>query len=196
MVEAEKKALQESYAQAGIKFVFSQTAHVKPIDIPGFLRPSYNPYRDGLPPLSPQERTLLAHTTTLRAPDEITIIYVNFSALKVGQKDFHMSGMAKVDKTYGPDGKKYANQTIVSIMKKCKYTASHEVLHVLLDALHPDDYPVEFANPRMLWSQRDLKDEDHGILGNKRITKLPTSPPRAGQAVGAKASPFAKDLNK
>jgi len=225
-VLANIKTMQESYAQCGIKIVYSQPEIIDPRDISqelGFA--SWANWRifyyydgvlesNGLPRqpnnLTSMEKDLFSFIRTGRSgkkicqDDEIALIYVeNFSGNR-------FNGLAYIEQLVKAGGysdyKTYANNIVMAANVR-KFTAPHELLHILLDAVHypePDDYAWENRHPRMLWyiqrqgiGIRDSSPDDTGsFLSRKRITKNnhnANKPTQDSQSARAKKSPFAKN---
>jgi hypothetical protein len=101
-----------------------------------------------------------------RAPDEISIIYVNYTTTHSTGGDNGPAGISYIPKLYSPA--KHANHIIISSSKRKMFTAPHELLHILMNAEH-SDYLTEYEHKRMIFHHTDP--ETAGIEGRKRISK-------------------------
>ena len=189
-VAEEMKTLRETFAQCGIKIVDAAPVQIDEDDIPDFgltvgISTNSNPAS-----LTTEEQNLFTYiaTNNLRGADEITFIYVNYLTQNTFPYPHATAGQAYIEKLALTPKATNANHIIISADDKEKFVASHELLHILLDATHPtgpNDYPTEFAHPRMTWSGGP---DNAGFSSRKRVTKH-----TAGQqAVKTKQSKFAK----
>jgi hypothetical protein len=95
-----------------------------------------------------------------RQAGEIRCIYVN------RMKNFNRGGLTFRDADFQATPK-YAGTIWIETDSKTTYVPPHEMMHVLLNAVH-DDYQIDYANKRTTW--RNFYPEE-GIYGSKRIHK-------------------------
>ncbi len=186
-VEADLKSIRETFAQAGIKVVSNPTiVEFNESDAGIDLSPTGFDYLTNGSHLTDEAKAVFdwIDAGSQRAADEISIIYVNFMTTNWYSSGANgPRGLAYINKMFSPP--KYANHLIIAADYRLRYTAPHELLHILLDAEH-SDFLTEHNHIRMTFSG-DNGSNAAGIEGRKRISKRSFN----NQVNTIQASPYA-----
>jgi hypothetical protein len=164
-----KKFMEERYAQTGIKLEFSEIAGPW-ISVSGWLAEGQFPTEviNGILSI-PQKTKDIVDQGPFIQPTEVAVYLVTrldgsgiYSYHGVSIPPTYLGGLEKIvygnKILVGSAGSGYSNN----------FTSSHELLHILLDAVH-GVYQTEFDDPTMLWHTPGTN--NNSIIATKRISQ-------------------------
>jgi len=159
-----KKTMKERYAQVGVKLEIT--------DANGMVIDWTTGWLDDYPTLAggvitiPQQSKDIIDATPVPSNEAIGMYLVRkINGMESGLAIIDKCTQA-VDKTNGYTNKAFVEIPFFSAGRGTDYTAAHEALHVLLDAVH-DDYQTEWDDPNMLWHKTT---QNNTIDDTKRIS--------------------------
>ena len=170
IVESDMKRVQERFAQCQIKIEYAVTtvaSNPAGVTMNGFGNGFDSPDDRSSPVVIPVEAQKLFGALS-PANDVIPIYYVNFLQLdsNIGKVSAGKHGIATAPVALSANDIVAGYQNRVLIQKSHTiFTAPHELMHVLLNAVH-SDYSAEFKNSTMLWHPTT----PNTISGTKRIS--------------------------
>lgn len=191
-IERVEKYMRLAYSQVGINFDFSLpvkkgavvsfTGTLDDDEIPQFSSTTGKLY------FPSETKNLIEKDPSNDFHNTLTIYLIG----RMGLGGDLTLGIATPPKTVNSIDVKFQNKIILTNFRQLDYTAAHEALHVLANAVHGfpphSDFPAEYGNANTIWTQpgrnEDNRRNNHSIGSTKRIS--------LAQEIKIHSSPLAK----